>query len=467
MELEKLFFTEDDAQFVHEQSLKVLAETGCVFDDEKALDIFKKHGAKVDGHTVYFTKELVDKALSTVVDSLELYRPDGTVYQMGKGSRTMCTAGSPPYILEDGKFRFAVIDDYVRICKLVQTSNCLDMTHLNLCDTYDIDRNERAYHMMAALLRYTTLPISVTSLMTAKEDTGMVATRLIDMVSQFIGKTNNEPVLIGCVSPISPLAYIKEALDALYVYCERNQPIQLAACSLPVLTSQASLMGTIVQNNAELLAAIVLIQLIKPGLPIFYGNTSTSTNLRKVSMALGNSETALISLATAKMAKFYHMPFRTSGALNDAIDIDFQAGVESTLNLMCGVLSDVDLIYFAAGMLSGFNVTSLEKYVVDEQLIKMVKRLYDGVAIDKTKDYTAEIKKVGPKGTFLYGRTPKEYRKEHFIPNIFVKQDYKSWESEGAVSIKDRASEVVKQRIESYQAPSITPEQLKVIEKYL
>lgn len=467
MELEKLFFTEEDAQFVHEQSLKVLAESGCVFDDDKALDIFKKNGAKVDGHTVYFSKELVDKALSTVVDSLELYRPDGTIYQMGKGSRTMCTAGSPPYILEDGKFRFAVMDDYVRICKLVQTSDCLDMTHLNLCDTYDVDRNERSYHMMATLLRYTTLPISITALMTAKEDTGMVATRLIDMVSQFIGKTNNEPVLIGCVSPISPLAYIKEALDALYVYCERNQPIQLAACSLPVLTSQASLMGTIIQNNAELLAAIVLIQLIKPGLPIFYGNTSASTNLRKVSMALGNSETALISLATAKMAKFYHMPFRTSGALNDAIGIDFQAGVESTLNLMCGVLSDVDLIYFAAGMLSGFNVTSLEKYVLDEQLIKMVKRLYNGVAIDKTKDYTAEIKKVGPKGTFLYGRTPKEYRKEHFVPDIFVKQDYKSWESEGAVSIKDRASEVVKNRIESYQAPAITPEQLKVIEKYL
>ena len=45
MELEKLFFTQDDAQFVHEQSLKVLAETGCVFDDDKALDIFKKNGA--------------------------------------------------------------------------------------------------------------------------------------------------------------------------------------------------------------------------------------------------------------------------------------------------------------------------------------------------------------------------------------------------------------------------------------
>ena len=123
MELERFFFSQSDAEFVHEQSLKVLAETGCVFDDDKALETFKKHGAKVDGNTVYFTRELVEKGLSTVVDSFELYRPDGTKYAMGKGSKTMCTAGSPPYILEDGKFRFALMDDYVRICKLVQTSD--------------------------------------------------------------------------------------------------------------------------------------------------------------------------------------------------------------------------------------------------------------------------------------------------------------------------------------------------------
>lgn len=466
MELEKLFFTQEDADFVHEQSLQVLAETGCVFDDEKTIEIFRKHGAKIDGVTVYFTKELIDKALSTVVDSFEIHRPDGTLYSMGKGSKTMCTAGSPPYILDNDQFRFAVMDDYVNICKLVQTSDCLDMTHLNLCDVYDINRNERAYYMMAALLKHTTLPISITSLMTANEDTGMIAGNLIDMVSRFTGIDNGH-VLIGCVSPISPLAYIKEALDALYVYCERNQPIQLATCSLPVLTSQASLLGTVIQNNAELLAAITLIQLIKPGLPVFYGNTSTSTNLRKVSMSLGSSETALISLATAKMAKYYHMPFRASGALNDAVDIDYQAGAESTLNLMCGVLSDVDLVYFAAGMLSGFNVTSLEKYVVDEQMIKMVKRLYKGMSIDRTKDYTAEINKVGPRGSFLKGRTPKEYRAEHFVPDIFIKQDYKSWEAEGSIGIKAKASEVVTQRLEGYQAPDISAEQLAIIEKYL
>ena len=112
---------------IHEQSLKVLAETGCVFDDEKARNVLQKHGARVDGNVVYFTKELVEKGLSTVVDSLELYRPDGTIYQMGHGSKSMCTAGSPPYILEDGKFRFAVMDATMPVSSFAVLSAVMDI----------------------------------------------------------------------------------------------------------------------------------------------------------------------------------------------------------------------------------------------------------------------------------------------------------------------------------------------------
>ncbi len=149
------------------------------------------------------------------------------------------------------------------------------------------------------------------------------------------------------------------------------------------------------------------------------------------------------------------------------IDIDYQAGAESAITLMSGILTDVDLAYFAAGMLSGFNVTSLEKYIVDEQLIKMLKRLYSGIAIDKTKDYTLEINKVGPRGNFLQGRTPKEYKQEHFVPDIFIKVDYNTWQTEDGLSVKEKASQAVKNRIESYVSPELTPEQNKIIESYL
>lgn len=466
MELEKMFLKSKDVEFIHEQSVKLLKETGCIFEDDRAVEIFKKHGARVDGYTVYFTEELIDKALKTVAQEFDILRPDGTTYHMGKGSLTMATAGSPPYVYDNGKFRFAEMHDYVDICKLVQTSDCIDMTHLLLCDTYDVPREERSYHMTAALLNYTTLPISLTALATKEHDSGVVAKNIVNMIQDFTDN-HTDHVAVGCISPISPLAWVKDSLDAMFMYCELNQPMQLATCSLPVLTSPASVLGTIIQNNAELLAVIVLIQLVKPGLPIFYGSTSTSTNLRAVSMALGNIETALFSVATAAMAKYYNMPFRTSGALNDAIDIDYQAGAESALNLMTGVLSSTDLLFFSCGMLSGFNVSSLEKYVADEQIIKMLKRMTQRIAIDYDKDYTKEIAKVGPRGNFMSGRTPKEYRKEHYVPDLFVKVDYNTWMTEDNKSIKEKASDAVAERLNNYTEPDKTEAQKKVIEKYL
>ncbi|MGL4606126.1 MAG: trimethylamine methyltransferase family protein [Eubacteriaceae bacterium] len=466
MEFERLFLKQDEIEFIHEQSVKVLSETGCIFEDDRAIEIFRKHGARIEGYTVFFNEELIRKGMSMVTKTFEILKPDGKSYKMGDGSKTMATSGSPPYVMENGKFRFAYKEDYIDICKLAQTSDCIDMTHLLLCDTYDVPREDRSYWMAATLLKYTTLPISLTALATKVEDSGIVAGKVIDMVQKFVG-IDNKYVVIGCISPISPLAYVKDSLDSLFVYCEKNQPIQLAVCSLPVLTSPASLMGTFIQNNAELLAMTVLIQLINPGLPVFYGNTSTSTNLRDVSMALGSSETALLSCASAAMAKHYKMPFRTSGALNDAIDIDYQCGVESTINLMTGVLTDTDLMFFSCGMLSGFNVTSLEKYIVDEQLIKMLLRYRKGIAIDKTKDYTKEIKKIGPRGNYMCGRTPKEYKNEHFVPDVFVKVDYNTWQTDDKKTLIEKAHQKVIDRRGEYIEPEKTKEQIKMIDNFL
>lgn len=470
MNMEQLFVSGQMAQYIHDASLEVLAKSGCIIDQDECLAAFKDAGFRCEDNVVFFTPEQVDKALSTLPESFSLTLRDGSEYPMGKGSKTMCASGSPPYMLDDatGEFRFAVMEDFVKICKLVQTSDCIDMTHLLLCDTYDVPREVRSMKMLAALLKYTTLPISLTSLATETEDSGQIAQKLVDLIADYYGMDKQKHYLcIGCVSPISPLSYVRDALDSLVVYCKAGQPIQLATCSLPVMTSPASILGTLIQNNAELLVGITMIQLLRPGLPVIYGNTSTSTNLRNISMALGSAETALISMATSAMAKKYKMPSRTSGALNDAIDNDFQAGAESAFNLMTGVLSDIDLMYFSCGMLSGFNVTSLSKYVLDEQLIKTFSHMYKGIAWDKDKNYAEEIIKVGPRGTFMSGRTPKEYRKEHYVPDLFVKISFNSWQNEDGKSVKQKAMDTVQKRLESYTLPAATPEQEALLKEYV
>ena len=66
MKLRLTIATKNDLLPIHEASLKILGETGCVFHSEKALGIFKKHGAKVKGETVYFPKDLVKKSMDMV-----------------------------------------------------------------------------------------------------------------------------------------------------------------------------------------------------------------------------------------------------------------------------------------------------------------------------------------------------------------------------------------------------------------
>lgn len=470
MNLERLFVDDEMTRFIHEQSLEVLARQGCAIEQDSCLEVFRRNGFKIEGNMVFFTPAQVDKALASLPATFELKRRDGSLYKMGGGSRTMCSSGSPPYILDDdtGEFRLSGMADYIKICQLVETSDCIDMTHLMLCDAGDIPRGERSIKMMAALLKYTTRPISITALATEEEDSGQIAGRLVNLIADFYGYDPQENHLcIGCVSPISPLAYVGEALDALEVFCRLGQPIQLATCSLPVLTGPASLMGTLILNNAELLTAITLIQLLRPGHPVIYGNTSTSTNLRNIAISLGSPETALISMATSAMAKKYGMPSRTSGALTDAVDNDFQAGAESAYNLMTGVLADVDLMYFSCGMLSGFNVTSLSKYVLDEQLIKSFRHMYKGITLDREKDYVGEIVAAGPRGTFMKGRTPKEYRNEHYSPDLFVKMNFSSWETEDGQSVKQKAAGAVEKRLAGYVQPEMTPRQEALLQPYL
>jgi len=47
MKLHLTAASENDLWRIHEASLKILHETGCIFDSEKALGTLKKHGVTV------------------------------------------------------------------------------------------------------------------------------------------------------------------------------------------------------------------------------------------------------------------------------------------------------------------------------------------------------------------------------------------------------------------------------------
>ena len=105
--------TENDITKIHENSLRILEEIGIIFNHEPALEVFKKHGAKVEGKTVFIPKEMVAKALETTPSSFTLYsRNSERNVEFDTVKPHFCGPGGSAYIrdLDNGRRRSTKAD---------------------------------------------------------------------------------------------------------------------------------------------------------------------------------------------------------------------------------------------------------------------------------------------------------------------------------------------------------------------
>ena len=236
------------------------------------------------------------------------------------------------------------------------------------------------------------------------------------------------------------------------------------------MTAPAALLGTVIQNNATILAGIVLTQLINPGVPVIYGSVSSATDMREVALAIGAPEAQLIQMSSLSLARYYQIPVRTGVAGTDSMKPDYQAGVETFMNLMTTYLGKADFILHHAGILQSYALGSYEKFVMDEEVNRILLRLNRGIDISDTKaeKVFAEIKKAGPLGNYLSGRTPKDYRQEHYLTKLFNRAAGDPQPIADKIGdIRERAAKEIEERVENYTLPDLTQTQKQILNKFL
>lgn len=126
-----------------------------------------------------------------------------------------------------------------------------------------------------------------------------------------------------------------------------------------------------------------------------------------------------------------------------------------------------DLVLHACGIMGSFNILSFEKFLMDEDTYRMSRRLLKGINTDEKYLCHDLIKKVGPRGNFLQGRTPKMFREEFFIPKYFNKEDPNQWQENGNRSVLKDVQVAVQERLASYTPPDITKEQAALLDDYI
>ncbi|MBT6338994.1 MAG: trimethylamine methyltransferase, partial [Desulfobacula sp.] len=362
-----------DFEKLHESTLKIFQDVGIAFHSPKALKIFKNHGIKVDGNKVYFEPEHLEKALQTAPSEFKIHarNPEKSL-TIGGNNLVIAPGYGSPFIMKNGEKRRSTLKDYVNFCKLVQTSRHIDMNGMLMGDPSDRPADKAHLDMVFSNIVTSDKPFIGSSA------SQKAATDSIELAGiAWGGKENilDKPVTMAVISSLSPLQYSNEMAEALIVYAKYGQVNMLALLAQAGATAPITIPGLLVTQNAEILAGIILTQLVNPGSPVIYGSTSTVTDMSKGSLAVGAPELSLIQNATQRMGQYYGIPTRGSGAITDSHSLDMQAGIESTLALTTTIMSGANFILHGCGILESYLSMSFEKFLADEEICGMLKRM--------------------------------------------------------------------------------------------
>jgi trimethylamine--corrinoid protein Co-methyltransferase len=464
-----------DVEVLHEYSLKVLSDVGVSFKCEEALEIFKKHGATVEGDIVKIDETLLNEALATAPKMFTVTTNSGETH-IGERfkPKTVGCYGPPKFLFEDDTYRVAHKDDSVKFIKLMHTSDVTDFVNNSAFDVPDLDKTQDDFYLpqVAMCLKYSDKPTygNVANSMNTRGKSLKQAAKDIAVLYKEFYDIWDRPVLLTNACALSPLGYSYEVLDNIMGLVEENQPVTIITCSMTNMTAPAALMGSVIQNNATILAGIVLTQLMNPGVPVIYGTVSSPTDMKSMSLAIGAPEAQLIQMSSLALARYYQLPVRTGIAGTDSLKPDYQAGAESFMILMTSYLGKSDFVLNNAGILQSYAVGSYEKFVMDEEVNRLLMRLNQGIDInvEKAEKVFNDIKKAGPLGNYISGRTPKEYRQEHYLTQLFNRRAGDQQPIVDEIGdIRDRAAKIVQDRMDNYKAPDLTKKQQEILNRYL
>ena len=363
--------------------------------------------------------------------------------------------GRPFIVTPEGEQRLGTLDDYNNFCKLVETSKHLDMNGFLMVEPSDV-RKESAYlDMMFSNITLCDRPFMGSPV------SKQAAVDAVEMAAIVFGgkdKIAEEPVMLPIISVIAPLQYSEEMAGALIEFARAGQPILDASLVMGGSSGPVTLAGIMALQNAEVLAGLTLAQLVRPGVPFIYGATSCPTDMKTGSLAIGAAENAMLVSATAQMARFYDLPSRSGGALSDAHFPDMQAGIESTLSLMTAIRSGINFVLHACGILGSFVEMSFEKFLADEELCGMVKKMHQPIDMGDASIDLEVIKEVGIGGQYLtQPKTLELCRTEYFLPDVIRRQSYGTWNDEGRKRLDQEATEVLARRLDEYEKPDMDP----------
>jgi len=429
---------------IHEATLDVLARAGVRFASPGALAVLRDAGAEVDDQTLVarLPRELVERAVARAPREVLLAARDPARDVVLDGARTWLTldgTGAATLDHRTGERRPSTAAD---VAAATRVADALDEIGFvwpavsandaapggETLETLALLLENTGKHVQYEVQRAAEVPLVMDMLAAAADD----------------GRWDPQRPLFSVVyCPVSPLQHEAEMLDACLLLAARRVPMCIYALGLSGATAPASLAGAVAQTNAEILSAIVLFELVEPGLPVIYVADAAVLDMRSGVYACGGPEAILMNLSLVAMGRHYGLPVMATGFTSDAKEYSVVAGFEGGAATLAATLARPDAIV-GAGLLDAAQMLYLPKLVLDAEIMRQCEAVQRGLTIDHDHLAADLICRVGPGGQYLAARETRRTLEagEHYRPQAYGRESYDAWTAVGQTVVQRAAATV-------------------------
>ena len=448
--------SQDQIERIHQATVRVLSKVGVRVYHDRVLERLADAGAAVDrdSQTVKIDEDLLMDSLEKAGKSYILYGRDGSqTARIGYGD--VVTISSP------GQYSWV---DPIRKTRRPPTSKDTHkailvgdaLEHISIVGAMtqpvDIPTPIRDIWLTAELVKRTKKP---TRCWIANGRTAAYVLEIYKAVAGGERELRERPQIEAFIEPISPLQMPTTGMEILIEFTRLGLPISYGPMVMAGATGPVTLAGTLAQENAETLAAIVITQVLCPGTPVMYGGIPHIMDMRTTAISFASPEQGLMAVAMTQIAKSYGLPVYINAGLADSNLVDAQSGLEKGMLFLLGALAGGDLIGHL-GIAGADQGASLPQLVVDNEMVAYAKRILRGFKVDDTTLATDVIEDVSHEGHHLsHPHTVAHFREEHWLPTMWERRDWDAWLPDGGKTMVERAADRVQEILDTHQLEPI------------
>jgi trimethylamine--corrinoid protein Co-methyltransferase len=411
-----------DLDSIKANTLRILDEVGVRFPSPKALEIFSLHGAKVDMDTriVRIPPDLVKKAMSTAPRAFVLGGREERFDLLLDGTKTYLTTDGCGVHVIDLETRVQRASRKADLEMMAQVADALPMVGFfwPLVSAQDRGRTAQLHEAHAGLTN---------TLKHVRGGTTMfpqLAPYLVEMATVVAGseevRRKRSPVC-GNICTVAPLAQDRDGIETALVFAEAGIPTSFMAMPTIGSTAPASLIGAVSVGDAEVVSAMVLMQLAYPGAPVFHSNLislmdpHTGGYIGEVPFPL--------PIMMVQLAHAWGVPSLGGGSVSsDAEVIGWQSGQEAGMGATLIPLAGGEVCGYL-GMIASSMILYPEQIILDYELCQNVVETFKTYPVDPDDFPFEVIKEVGPGGHYLRQKHTAAHLRDFRYSTLLRKKD--------------------------------------------